>query len=55
LKLEMASATVVQSCNGMLVREVTVDRNAMLQYKLTQIVRYADDKCLMGRMKDAMK
>lgn len=37
------------------VREVTVDRNATLQYKLTQIVSYVDDICVMGRMKDAMK
>jgi hypothetical protein len=36
-------------------REVTVDRNATLQYKLTQIVGYADDLCIMGRMKEALK
>jgi Reverse transcriptase (RNA-dependent DNA polymerase). len=36
------------------VREVTVDRNATLRYKLTQIVGYGDDICIIGRMKDAM-
>jgi hypothetical protein len=37
------------------VREVTVHRNGTLQYQLTQIVGYAEDICIMGRMKDAMK
>jgi hypothetical protein len=37
------------------VRDITVDRNATLQYKVIQIVRYADDICIMGGMKDTMK
>lgn len=37
------------------MREVTADRNATLQYQLTQIVGYADNICIMGRMKDAVK
>jgi poly-beta-hydroxyalkanoate depolymerase len=37
------------------VREVAVDRNGTLDCKLTQIVGDADDICIMGRMKDAMK
>jgi hypothetical protein len=37
------------------VGEVTADTNATVQYKLTQIFGYADDTCIMGRMKDAVK
>jgi hypothetical protein len=37
------------------VGEGTADRNATVQYKLTQIFGYADNMCIMGRMKDAVK
>jgi hypothetical protein len=37
------------------MRNVTVDRNTMLQNKLILIVGHADDVCIMSRMKEAMK
>lgn len=37
------------------MREVTVGRNATLQYQVIQIVGHADDVCIMGGMKDTMK
>ena len=39
----------------MCVEESTGDRNTVLHYKLIQIVGYADDVCVMGRTKEAMK
>jgi Reverse transcriptase (RNA-dependent DNA polymerase). len=37
------------------IRKVKADRNATLQYKPIQTVRYADDTCITGRMMEAMK
>ena len=37
------------------MRKVTDERNVTLVYKLIQIVGYAGDICIMGRMNEAMK
>ena len=47
--------TAVHCHNGICVEESTGDRNTMLHCKLIQIVGYADDICIMGRTKEAMK
>jgi hypothetical protein len=47
--------TAVHWHNGICVEESTGDRNATLHCELIQIVGYADDICIMGRTKEAMK
>ena len=47
--------TAVHCHNGICVEESTGGRNTTLHCKLMQIVGYADDICIMGRTKEAMK